>query len=157
MKPKYRFAPRQCIVSLLFVCCREELNNTYSMNASRKIDQQYRLTKHEFHQRQLDRVKEYHPDSWPTMRDTYFAYLQNNPGSARAVHECVKQVNEELEQEQQQQQQSERQDPADGCSNEQRNGVVTQNRMEIIQDAKFKLNLIGGHYDWHSDKFQGCT
>jgi hypothetical protein len=68
----------------------EELRKTYSANADRRIEEAYKLTKDEYHRRQLDRVSQYHPDTWPSMRAAYFAYLQNNPGSAKAVRECVR-------------------------------------------------------------------
>ena len=35
-------------------------------------------------------MQEIHPMNRPHMRAAYFAYLQNNPGSRKAVYECLK-------------------------------------------------------------------
>ena len=35
-------------------------------------------------------MEEIHPVNRPHMRAAYFAYLQNNPGSRKAVYECLK-------------------------------------------------------------------
>ena len=48
---------------------------------------------------ELDKMDEYHPSSKPKMKATYFAYLQNNPGAKKAVHECVKETEEKEEKE----------------------------------------------------------
>lgn len=44
----------------------------------------------------LDKLDEYHPVTREHMRQAYFAYLQNNPGSKKAIYECVKQSDKEL-------------------------------------------------------------
>jgi len=48
----------------------------------------------EFSRRGLDHMDEYTPQSRATMRRAYFAYLQNNPGSARAVRELIRKEEE---------------------------------------------------------------
>jgi hypothetical protein len=43
----------------------------------------------------LDRLDEVHPLNRQHMRKAYFAYLQNTPGSKKAIIECVKGLNGE--------------------------------------------------------------
>ncbi|KAK2170262.1 hypothetical protein NP493_1155g00126 [Ridgeia piscesae] len=91
---------------------REALRKKYSSNADTKIEKDYTRTKQDFHRMDLDKMDEYHPISRPHMRATYFAYLQahlpsiltlvcyrilvdvNNPGSRKAVYDCVKQISQ---------------------------------------------------------------
>jgi len=73
---------------------RNEIQSSYSVNAPKKEDGDYRRTMGEFSRRGLDHMDEYTPQSRATMRRAYFAYLQNNPGSARAVRECVRKEDE---------------------------------------------------------------
>ena len=35
-------------------------------------------------------MDEYHQSSRPHMRAAYFAYLQNTPGSRKAIYDCMK-------------------------------------------------------------------
>ena len=69
---------------------REELKKCYSSSAEGKIDEEYKRTKDDYYRMELDKVEEYHPSNRANMRATYFAYLQNNPGSRKAIYECVK-------------------------------------------------------------------
>lgn len=69
---------------------REDLRKKYSAEAQSKIDQDYKRTKNDFYRMELDKMEELHPSSRPNMRSAYFAYLQNTPGSRKAVYECVK-------------------------------------------------------------------
>lgn len=69
---------------------REELRKKYTNNADGKVNEEYERTKADFYRMELDRMKDYHPLSRPNMRKAYFAYLQNNPGSKKAIYECVK-------------------------------------------------------------------
>jgi len=39
------------------------------------------------------RLDEYHNKSRPHMRAAYFAYLQNTPGSRKAIYDCMKEMN----------------------------------------------------------------
>ena len=39
---------------------------------------------------ELDKMEDYHPINRDNMRGAYFAYLQNTPGSTKAIRECVK-------------------------------------------------------------------
>ena len=41
------------------------------------------------------RMEEIHPVSRPKMRAAYFAYLQNNPGSRKAVYECLRHMHKQ--------------------------------------------------------------
>ncbi|XP_067667859.1 dentin sialophosphoprotein-like [Haliotis asinina] len=69
---------------------RRELRDKYSQNATKKIDEDYTRTKQDFYRMDLDKLDEVHPLNRPHMRNAYFAYLQNTPGSRKAVVECVK-------------------------------------------------------------------
>ncbi|XP_046564224.1 uncharacterized protein LOC124273057 isoform X2 [Haliotis rubra] len=69
---------------------RRELRDKYSQNATKKIDEDYNRTKQDFYRMDLDKLDEVHPMNRPHMRNAYFAYLQNTPGSRKAVVECVK-------------------------------------------------------------------
>lgn len=71
---------------------REELKKKIGANAEERVNAEYDRTKKDFYRMELDKMEEYHPTSRPKMRATYFAYLQNNPGSKKAVHECVKET-----------------------------------------------------------------
>ena len=71
---------------------RDELRKKYSTNANEKVDEDYKRTKNDFYRMELDKLEDVHPMSRPNMRAAYFAYLQNTPGSKKAVYECVKTV-----------------------------------------------------------------
>jgi hypothetical protein len=47
------------------------------------------LTKDDFYRMELDKLDDVHPLNRPHMRKAYFAYLQNTPGSKKAITECV--------------------------------------------------------------------
>lgn len=40
----------------------------------------------------FSRLNEYHHTTRPHMRAAYFAYLQNTPGSRKAIYDCMKEV-----------------------------------------------------------------
>ncbi|XP_021377604.1 glutamic acid-rich protein-like isoform X1 [Mizuhopecten yessoensis] len=69
---------------------RTELKGRFSSNAQKKVDMDYQRTKDDFYRMDLHRLDEVHPLNRPHMRKTYFAYLQNTPGSRKAVKDCVK-------------------------------------------------------------------
>ncbi len=69
---------------------RDELRKSYSTNATSKVEEDYVRTKQDFYRMELDKLNDIHPLSRPNMRAAYFAYLQNTPGSKKAVYECVK-------------------------------------------------------------------
>ncbi|KAK6186966.1 hypothetical protein SNE40_006221 [Patella caerulea] len=71
---------------------REELRQKYSANATKKVEEDYEKTKQDFYRMDLDKLNEVHPVNRQHMKSTYFAYLQNTPGSKKAVNECVKSV-----------------------------------------------------------------
>ncbi|ESO83233.1 hypothetical protein LOTGIDRAFT_236810 [Lottia gigantea] len=71
---------------------REELKQKYSANATKKIEEDYEKTKQDFYRMDLDKLNEVHPVNREHMRSTYFAYLQNTPGSKKAINECVKSI-----------------------------------------------------------------
>lgn len=78
---------------------RQELRKKYTQNGDGKISEEYERTKKDFYRMELDRMKDYHPLSRPNMRKAYFAYLQNNPGSKKAIYECVKTAEKEEDEE----------------------------------------------------------
>ncbi|XP_076082892.1 uncharacterized protein LOC143053955 isoform X3 [Mytilus galloprovincialis] len=80
---------------------REEMNQRFSLNAPQKIDKDYKRTKDDFYRMDLDKIEEIHPMNRPHMRKAYFAYLQNTPGSRKAVSECVKSLDESQKPQQQ--------------------------------------------------------
>ena len=59
-------------------------------DATDRLQDDYQRTKQDFYRMELDRLQDVHPVNRPRMRKAYFAYLQNTPGSKKAVHECVK-------------------------------------------------------------------
>ena len=68
---------------------RQELKKKYSSKASAKSRDDYARTKEDFYRLELDQIDAVHPASRPRIKSTYFAYLQNTPGSRRAVVDCV--------------------------------------------------------------------
>lgn len=80
---------------------REEMNQRFSLNAPQKVDKDYKRTKDDFYRMDLDKIEEIHPMNRPHMRKAYFAYLQNTPGSRKAVSECVKSLDESQKPQQQ--------------------------------------------------------
>lgn len=71
----------------------------YKHDAPKKVNADYSRTKDDFYRMDLDRLDEVHPINRRHMRKAYFAYLQNTPGSKKAIKECVKDLNGEQEQE----------------------------------------------------------
>ncbi|XP_033726899.1 uncharacterized protein LOC117316433 isoform X7 [Pecten maximus] len=69
---------------------RTELKDRFSSNAKKKVNKDYKRTKDDFYRMDLHKLDEIHPLNRPHMRRTYFAYLQNTPGSRKAVKDCVK-------------------------------------------------------------------
>ncbi|KAL5014239.1 hypothetical protein ScPMuIL_008509 [Solemya velum] len=69
---------------------RNELKQKYSLNAEGKIQKDYTRTKQDFYRMELDKLEEVHPLNRKNMLKSYFAYLQNTPGSRGAVKDCVK-------------------------------------------------------------------
>lgn len=70
----------------------------YKQDAPKKVNADYSRTKDDFYRMDLDRLDEVHPINRQHMRKAYFAYLQNTPGSKKAIKECVKDLNGEQEQ-----------------------------------------------------------
>ena len=69
---------------------RQEMDQRFSLHAPSKIDSDYKRTKDDFYRMDLDKLDEIHPMNRTHMRKAYFAYLQNTPGSKKAVTECVR-------------------------------------------------------------------
>uniref|UniRef100_A0A8W8MUY4 Halomucin n=1 Tax=Magallana gigas TaxID=29159 RepID=A0A8W8MUY4_MAGGI len=78
---------------------RQEVMGRYKHDAPKKVNADYSRTKDDFYRMDLDRLDEVHPINRRHMRKAYFAYLQNTPGSKKAIKECVKDLNGEQEQE----------------------------------------------------------
>lgn len=73
-------------------CYRKELRKKYSASGEAKTEEDYKRTKQDFYRMELDRMEDYHPINRGNMRAAYFAYLQNTPGSKKALYECVRNV-----------------------------------------------------------------
>ena len=69
---------------------RQEIDQRFSLHAPQKVDSDYKRTKEDFYRMELDKLDDVHPLNRPHMRKAYFAYLQNTPGSKKAITECVK-------------------------------------------------------------------
>jgi len=78
---------------------RAELRKKYTDNSDAKVQAEYTRTKKDFYRMELDKMHEFHPTSRKHMRSCYFAYLQNNKGSKKAIYECVKTVEKENQEE----------------------------------------------------------
>ncbi|XP_062569058.1 uncharacterized protein DDB_G0286299-like isoform X4 [Saccostrea cucullata] len=74
---------------------RQEVMGRYKQDAPKKVNSDYSRTRDDFYRMDLDRLDEVHPINRPHMRKAYFAYLQNTPGSKKAINECVKGLNNE--------------------------------------------------------------
>ncbi|XP_061177772.1 DNA ligase 1-like [Saccostrea echinata] len=72
---------------------RQEVMGRYKHDAPKKLNSDYSRTRDDFYRMDLDRLDEVHPINRPHMRKAYFAYLQNTPGSKKAINECVKGLN----------------------------------------------------------------
>ena len=68
----------------------------YGSNADKKVTDEYERTRNDFYRMDLDRLDEYHPASRGHMTQAYMAYLQNNPGSKRAIKECITEAEKEI-------------------------------------------------------------
>lgn len=68
------------------------MRDKYSSQGKAKIEKDYERTKVDFYRMELHRLKDVHPVNRGNMKKAYFAYLQNTPGSKKAVKECVKVV-----------------------------------------------------------------
>jgi len=71
---------------------RKELRDKYSSQGKAKIEKDYERTKVDFYRMELHKLKDVHPVNRDNMKKAYYAYLQNTPGSKKAVKECVKEV-----------------------------------------------------------------
>ncbi|XP_033727247.1 uncharacterized protein LOC117316654 isoform X3 [Pecten maximus] len=71
---------------------REKMHRQYDIDAPKRVDEDYKKTKKDFYLMKLHKLSEVHPSNRSGMRKAYFAYLQNNPGSKKAVKDCVNQL-----------------------------------------------------------------
>ncbi|OAF68101.1 hypothetical protein A3Q56_04121 [Intoshia linei] len=69
---------------------RKVIKDKYSNGASQNIQHQYEQTKEYFYSTGLDQFTKYSKNIRRNMRAVYFAYLQNNEGSKKAIKECIK-------------------------------------------------------------------
>lgn len=74
---------------------RKELREKYSSQGKAKIDSDYKRTKVDFYRMELHKLGDVHPLNRGNMKAAYFAYLQNTPGSKKAVKECVEEIADE--------------------------------------------------------------
>lgn len=68
---------------------RKELQQKCTMNSQKKILQDYQRTKEDFYRLELNRLDEIPPVNRANVRASYFAYLQNTPGSRKAIYDCI--------------------------------------------------------------------
>ncbi|RUS76164.1 hypothetical protein EGW08_016076, partial [Elysia chlorotica] len=69
---------------------RHELKTKYSSSAKTKVAEDYERTQQDFYRMELDKLDQVHPINRKHMTSAYFAYLQNTPGSKKAINECVR-------------------------------------------------------------------
>jgi len=69
---------------------REQLKEKLGAGNAEQKSEDYTRTKQDFFRMELDKMDEIHPINRDNMKATYFAYLQNTPGSKKAIHECLK-------------------------------------------------------------------
>ena len=81
---------------------RKELREKYSSQGKAKIEKDYERTKVDFYRMELHKLNDVHPVNRDNMKKAYYAYLQNTPGSKKAVKECVKEVTGEKAEEEEQ-------------------------------------------------------
>ena len=74
---------------------RSEVRNKYLQNSKAKVDTDYRYTKEDYTKLELDRISEVRLSAQETLKQAYFAYLTNTPGSKKAIHECMKEFEKE--------------------------------------------------------------
>jgi len=73
------------------------LKEKYSSQGQAKTNSDYERTKVDFYRMELHRLNDVHPVNRGNMKAAYFAYLQNTPGSKKALKECVKEIADEKE------------------------------------------------------------
>lgn len=71
---------------------REEMIKSFSHFGEGRKKSDYTRTRQDFFRMELDRFDEYHDTTKPHMRAAYFAYLQNTPGSRKAIYDCMKEI-----------------------------------------------------------------
>lgn len=76
---------------------RDELVRSFSHQEGSRKQNDYTRTRQDFYRMELDRITEMHKNSRPHMRAAYFAYLQNTPGSRKAVYDCLRELNKKEE------------------------------------------------------------
>lgn len=69
---------------------REELQLKYTSQAQSKVEFDYKRTKNDFYRMELHKLRDIHPLNRGNMKAAYFAYLQNTPGSTKALKDCIK-------------------------------------------------------------------
>lgn len=71
---------------------RDEVVKSFSHYGEDRRKSDYTRTRQDFYRMELDRLDEYHETTRPHMRAAYFAYLQNTPGSRKAIYDCMKET-----------------------------------------------------------------
>ncbi|KAL4217829.1 hypothetical protein ACF0H5_022568 [Mactra antiquata] len=80
---------------------RDELIKSFSHFGEDRKKSDYNRTRQDFYRMELDRLDEYHQTTRPHMRAAYFAYLQNTPGSRKAIYDCMKEMSKPKKKEEQ--------------------------------------------------------
>ncbi len=71
---------------------RSFVRNRYTAKANGQIEKDYKRTRDDFYRMQLDNVIDYHETNRDNMIRVYHSYLENTPGSKKAVHDLCEQI-----------------------------------------------------------------
>ena len=75
---------------------REKIAEKYGVEVPERVDRDYVRTKQDFYRMELDRFDAYHPKNRHRMKMTYKAYLQNTPGSRKALNDGIREAERAL-------------------------------------------------------------
>ena len=68
------------------------IRNRYTAQAQGQIDKDYKRTREDIYRMQLDDMKSYHQSNRDNMVQIYHSYLENTPGSKKALQELCDQL-----------------------------------------------------------------
>jgi len=71
---------------------RSLIRNRYTAQAQGQIDKDYKRTREDIYRMQLDDMKSYHQSNRDNMVQIYHSYLENTPGSKKALQELCDQL-----------------------------------------------------------------
>ncbi len=76
----------------LFLFHRSFVRNRYTAKAGSRIEKDYKRTRDDFYRMQLDNISDYHETNRDNMVRVYHSYLENTPGSKKALRELIEQI-----------------------------------------------------------------